>query len=356
MEQGDFRKSTEELVERTDPPKRAALDVRWREFIKRILPVRVLFLVQKRHEFHALCRAYLIIIFPFNKGPRIGYLRGIDFYKGSSLISTITSEMYGYRRYHGVYPNLLKPKYFDEKLLKSKFFTELKVPESGNKLLTSSFIPADLKTSISVAKIVWHSPTAKLPRNNEIRPGYYFLKASHGCGMFKRIRYPLREDEFICLEKICEKWLENKFGLTTGEWWYNTFEKEILIEEQVGTEKESISWYFYAFNGVIRHITAHKKTEGGDELTWFDENFEVLAYQDPEFYRIKNVCLAQDTKEKMKHYASLIGRQFKFVRVDLLVGGDQEIYLGELTFCPTNGLNSFPNERQRYLGSMWSQY
>src|SRR5262249_32385536 len=157
---------------------------------------------------------------PFNKAPRVGYLRGIDFYKGVKLISTIAFAMYRYRRFHGLYPNLLKPKYFDEKLFKSKFFTELKVPESGNKLLTSSFIPADWKTSISVAKIVWHSPTAKLPRNNEIKSGYYFLKASHGCGMFKT----LTEDEFICLEKICEKWLENDYGLTTGEWWYNTFE------------------------------------------------------------------------------------------------------------------------------------
>src|SRR5262249_26454694 len=135
MEEEDSRKSREELLKPTEPPKRAALDVRWREFIKRILPARVLFLVQNRHVFYALCRAYLIIIIkaspytPFNKAPRIGYLRGIDFYKGSKLISTIASAMYGYRWYHGVYPNLLKPKYFDEKLIKLKFFTELKVPE-----------------------------------------------------------------------------------------------------------------------------------------------------------------------------------------------------------------------------------
>jgi hypothetical protein len=260
-----------------------------------------------------------------------------------------------FRRHHGVYPNLLKPTYFDEKLFKSKFFTEIKVPESGNKLLTSRFIPKDLETSISVAKIIWHSPIAKLPRNNEITPGDYFLKASHGSAMFRKIRYPLREDEFICLEKTCEKWLENKFGLPTGEWWYNTFQKEILIEEPVGTKNSPISWHFYAFDGVIGHIMAHRKIAPAGELSLFDENFEILA--SPKVPRpVKDICLTQDTKNRLRRYASLIGSQFKFVRVDFLVDDNQKIYLGELTFSPLNAANTFLNgELQAYLGGLWSQ-
>jgi hypothetical protein len=265
--------------------------------------------------------------------------------------------MYNYRQHHGVYPNLLKPTYFDEKLFKSKFFTELKVPESGNKLLTSRFILKDLETSISVAKVIWHSPIPKLPRNNEIMPGDYFLKASHGFNMFQKIRYPLREDEFFCLEKTCEKWLETRYGLTTGEWWYNTFQKEILIEEQVGAENNLISWHFYTFDGVIGHIMAHRKFENGSagELSLFDENFEIL--ESPKVPRpIKDICLTQDTKNQLRRYASLIGSQFRFVRVDFLVDDNQKIYLGELTFCPLDANNKFLNgELQSYLGSLWSQ-
>jgi len=328
--------------------------------IKRFLPPKILFLIQNRTYLSAYLRAYLIVNrfkasphSPFHKAPRTGYLRGIDFYKGSLLISTLASAMYNYRGHHGVYPNLLKPTYFDEKLFKWKFFTEIKVPESGNKLLTSRFIPKDLETSISVAKIIWHSPIAKLPRNNEIMPGDYFLKASHGFNMFQKIRYPLREDEFFCLEKTCEKWLENKFGLSTGEWWYNTFQKEILIEEQVGSQNNPISWHFYTFDGVIGHIMAHRKGEG--ELSLFDENFEILA--SPKVPRpVKDIRLTQDTKNQLRRYASLIGSQFRFVRVDFLVDDNQKIYLGELTFCPGSAANLFFNdELQAYLGSLWSQ-
>ncbi len=341
--------------------------------IQRFLPRRILFVIQihdirrtyllQNHDIRRThLRAYLIVKrikalphSPFHKVPRIGYLRGIDFYKGSLLISTLGFAMCDYRRSHGVYPNLLKPTYFDEKLFKLKLFTEIKVPESGNKLLTSRFIPEDLKTSISVAKIIWHSPIAKLPHNNEIIPGDYFLKASHGAGMFKKIRYPLPRDQFIRLEETCEKWLENKFGLATGEWWYNTFQKEILIEELVGTENYSISWQFYTFDGVIGFIIAHRKIESDyiGEFSLFDEGFEVLEY--PKMGRpVKDFCLTQDTKNQLRRYASLIGKQFRFVRVDFLVDDNQKIYLGELTFCPGNAANLFFNdELQAHYGSLW---
>jgi FkbM family methyltransferase len=330
--------------------------------LKRSLPSKVILLIQSRHRFNTIWRSYLIVIlikaFPhsaFRHPPGIGHLRGIDFYKGSKLISTVAILMESYRRFHGVYPNVLKPIGFSEKLFKSFFFTEMKVPESGNKLLTSSFIPADLKSSVTVPEIVWHSPMAKLPDNNEIKPGYYYLKASHGSAMFKRIRYPLGDDEFISLEKTCEKWLGNEYGLHSGEWWYNTFEKEILIEEQVGTSDESTSWYFYTFSGIIGLITAHKKSRLGSQFTWFDKNFEILPYQDPKFHRIENVILKENTRNELKHYACLIGRQFKFVRVDFLIDDNERIYLGEMTFSPAMALNSFPNELQAHLGNLWSQ-
>lgn len=336
-----------------------------KSLIKRLLPPTFLFLIQNPHIPRRYLRARLNIIHikasprsPFKKAPRIGYLRGIDFYEGSSLISTLAFAMYDYRQRHGVYPNLLKPRYFDEKLFKSKFFMEMKVPESGNKLLTSSFIPGDLRNSISVAKVIWHSPIAKLPRNNEVMPGDYLLKANHGAGMFKKIRYPLREDELVSLEDTCEKWLRNKFGLTTGEWWYSTFQKEILIEEQVGrSEDNAISWHFYTFDGIIGLIVAHRKFESDwlGEFSLFDEHFEILAY--PKVRRpVKDICLTQDTKNQLRRYASLIGSQFRFVRVDFLVDDNQKIYLGELTFCPGNAINLFlTDELQAYLGSLWPQ-
>jgi TupA-like ATPgrasp len=174
--------------------------------------------------------------------------------------------------------------------------------------------------------------------------------------MFKKIRYPLREDEFICLERVCQEWLENSYGVTTGEWWYSTFQKEILIEEPVGIEDNPISWHFYTFNGFVGHIMAHRKSADDyiGEFTSFDGNFDILA--DVKMRRsITDIRLTQDTKEQLMRYASLIGGQFSFVRVDFLVDDDQKIYLGELTFCPGNAANGFfSDELQIHLGRLWS--
>src|SRR5262245_42173904 len=78
---------------------------------------------------------------PFKRIARPGFMRGIDFYSSTELISSIALTMEKFRSAHGLLPNLLEPKGFNEKIVWSKFFAEMKIPESGNKLLTSKFIP-----------------------------------------------------------------------------------------------------------------------------------------------------------------------------------------------------------------------
>src|SRR5690554_6948310 len=65
---------------------------------------------------------------PFNHLPRDGYLRGIDFYDESGLLSAMALAMAKFRNKHGVLPNLVNPVGFNEKIVWSKFFAEFKVP------------------------------------------------------------------------------------------------------------------------------------------------------------------------------------------------------------------------------------
>src|SRR5262245_4802487 len=73
---------------------------------------------------------------PFNKGIRPGFMRGIDFYNRRKLISAVALTIGKFRFVHGIAPNLLHPEGFNEKIVWSKFFSEVKIPESGNKILT----------------------------------------------------------------------------------------------------------------------------------------------------------------------------------------------------------------------------
>jgi hypothetical protein len=285
-------------------------------------------------------------------------MRGIDFYSRKKLISAVALTMGKFRFVHDVLPNLLHPKGFNEKIVWSKFFSEVKIPESGNKLLTSNFIPEDIRHLVETPQVCWHSMLPKLPKNLEMKGGYYYLKANHGSGMCKRICYPLSDVELASLEATCQQWLETPFGIDDGEWWYNVFRKEILLEVDVVRHEGSISYEFFVLNGEIGliHIRRKKVQEIGlaGQLTRFDANFNIL----PDYLQDEGQVevlpkITDDTKSKLRNCAIAIGRQFPFARVDFLLNENQRIYLGEVTFSPLNALARRPKEIDNNLGKMW---
>lgn len=297
---------------------------------------------------------------PFLRKPRPGYSRGIDFYSAQELPKVLATCYGMYYRTHGRFPNILNARGFNEKCIRSKFLAELKIPQSGNKLLTSSFIPAEIADRLKTPAIVWHSPQPKLPSNDHIRPGEYYLKASHGSGMYRKIRYPLSAEERRELEALCEAWLHFAYGLDDGEWWYSAFTPEVLIEQQVGFGDTSITWNVHTFADRIGFISGYRKvtplSSPLDESLWLDGEFQPLPFQNKSKRRPQGSLISKSTQDRMLEFASIIGRQFKFVRVDFLTDQDENLYLGEMTFNPMNGLNtSRHKDFDLWLGSLWDQ-
>ena len=293
-------------------------------------------------------------ISPYKISARIGYLRGMDFYAPLKFYRVLANAMLHYKKAHGVYPNLVKPQGFSEKVFWFKFFGEVKVPESGNKLLTEYFIPENMRHLISCPQIVWHAMQPTLPKNHELPAGSYYLKASHGSNMFKKIQYPLTDEERATLESACQQWLAYPFGIETGEWWYNSFDKEILIEKNVSPEETSISWCFFVFSGVIGFVLMVNKTKTVTQVNWLDKNFAMLPYQTANYERIVGYQLPSNI-EHAKNLCCQIGQSFNFVRVDLLMDANEHYYLGEMTFSPGNAMTLRPPEMEAYLGGLWKK-
>lgn len=289
-------------------------------------------------------------LFRWNMKP--GFMRGIDYYSPARFISVMANAANEYKKTHGKYPNLIKPRRFNEKIFYRKFFDIFKIPESGNKLLTATFIPESLKNDVQCPEIVWHSTTPKLPDNKDIPEGYYYLKANHGSSMFTKVKFPLSQTERDALEKESSVWLKNEFGFWDGEWWYCAFEKEILLEKSVSKNRDSVAIGLYIFNGTIRFVILNKKTEGGDEINWLDENFNLYQVQSSQYPRINDFQLSEDLS-LLKDIATSIAGNHDFVRIDLLMGDDEKYYLGEVTFSPGNALTVRPDELEDYLGRCW---
>lgn len=292
---------------------------------------------------------------PFRGRPQPGRLRGIDFYSRRDLLKAMARSMRDYRKAHGHYPNLVEPRDFNEKIVWRKFFDEFRVPESGNKLLTENFIPKSLEGVVECPRILWRGSRPELPHNDEIPPGKYYLKSNHGSGMVAKACFPLTTQERAYLEKQARLWLSAEYGLADGEWWYNTFRKELMIEADVSGDEESIAYMFHIFRGDIGLITAYRKTgdRGDDESVWLSADFEPLPQQ-WETKRRLELNLNDATKARLKFLASNIGRDFNYVRIDFLLDKTGQPFLGEVTFTPNNGLMRWPIEIDSALGARWS--
>ena len=284
--------------------------------------------------------------------PGDGHLRGIDFYTTPQLKWVMATAMRDFCRAHGHYPDIQNPKTYNEKIFWFKFFGEIKHGLAGNKLRTAELLPEHLRSEIRVPEVVWHSPKARLPENNAIPPGHYYFKASHGSGMFQRVRYPLTSQERSELQAIGHSWLNTAYGLENGEWWYHSFDPELLLEEDVCGQAESISWHFTVLNGTISMVSLRIKSlldEGA--LIRLDPDFNPMESESgdiSDFISGTPAC-----KEQMAEASLEIGKHFNAVRVDFPVGTDERPYIGELTFSPGNALTKRHPDLELMLGGQW---
>lgn len=285
--------------------------------------------------------------------PKLGYKRGIDFYSASSLPVIVTNDINQFAKAHGRLPVLSGSSLLSDKIFVSKYFRAFPIPETGNKLLTSSFIPDDARHLVSCAEIIWHSPKARVPRSGEIEPGAYYLKTSHGANMYRRVIYPLSEAHAQALDREFQANLKNRYGLNFGEWWYNAFTPELLLERAIGSEELTTSWNFYMVGGDIGLIVVYQKIGGPTEFrkSYFTPDFEALDEATPAAAQFTLPSAA--ARKRMADAAIAIGRDLGFVRVDFLLDDDEQPFLGEVTFCPGSGINRLSPELDAKLGSMW---
>lgn len=285
-----------------------------------------------------------------------GYARGIDYYAQGDLARVIANIYLAYGRKSGRYPNLMNPLLYSEKLNSMKLLAWMKIPESGNKLMTDSFIPSEARSFLRTPEIIWRSTQAVLPQNESIENGDYFLKANHGSGFLRRIRFPLTQQTRSALESLASRWLRASYGHPLGEWWYNVFERAIFLERSVTRRNPSATILFFTFRGRVRLISIEEKImdgSGDTRVNVLDSSFRFLPEQIAGTERVAPFSLTRGTKNKLLASAEAVGRQHEAVRVDFILGDDNEIYLNEVTFCNDAGLPFASRERDLLLGRAW---
>ena len=291
---------------------------------------------------------------PFGRSPSPGYQRGMDFYSAKDLVRVATVGGCIFHQIHGIYPQLVTPARLTEKILWGNLFRPMKIPETGNKLLLANLLSDEARSMAAIPEVVWRSAEARLPASEAIEPGTYYLKTNHGSDMFRRIEWPLDGPDRQRLEELFAGYLRNDFGYMSGEWWYLRFPREIFLERSVSADPNSIAWYFYTFGDSVARIIAYRKTPEGAQSFWLKPDFTPLERQSARKPPTQFTLPSAVVRARMVEAARAIGRRFSFVRVDFLLGDEEELYLSELTFSPGTGRMRWPEEMDLEFGAMWN--
>ena len=171
---------------------------------------------------------------------------------------------------------------------------------------------------------------------NEL-PDKFVLKCNHGSGM--NILCNNKSNLNITDVKIkLSKWIKINYGLFGFEYQYLKVKRKIFAEKYLS---DNINDYkVYCFNGEPKFIRVQKllgnntKINNYYNLDWTLNDIESglgnhfirrpdIVFQKPKYLKL------------MLKYAKIFANDFSFVRVDLYEI-NETIYLGELTFTPSN--------------------
>jgi hypothetical protein len=249
-------------------------------------------------------------------------------------------------------PNFEKPKTFTEKIQWIKLHGSLeKYTKYVDKFTVREFIKKTIGEQHLVPIYGVWDRFEDIPFEN--LPQQFVLKATHGSGYV-----------FVCKDKsklnlkslksTVNKWLSENFYHKTREKQYKGCHPKIICEKYLEDERgELVDYKIFCYNGqpqivevVWDRFTSHK----GDvykDLNWTTLNIGYVGFP----YSKKQLNKPENLSA-MLEVARKLAKDFPFVRVDLYSINNQ-IYFGELTFTPANGVERFdPPQADYFLGKL----
>lgn len=263
------------------------------------------------------------------------------FFETLTRISPVLNTRVHFYRKFGRKLDIVTPHTLNEKILKLKF-------EGNNPLVkkcADKYTVREYVAEVGCAELL--VPLIDVYDSvDEIRweelPDKFAMKWNFGCGynIICSNKAEFNEREMLRKMKMWER--KKNYYLLYSEMQYKDVDKKIIVEKYLdnGTSKLPEDYKFYCMNGVCRTVMVCKEREIGRRAKyfWLDRQWKLLPYskeaiENPEEDIPKPACL-----EKAIEYAEKLAKNFKFVRVDLYIIGDN-VFFGELTFTPAGGMD-----------------
>ena len=182
---------------------------------------------------------------------------------------------------------------------------------------------------------------------NEL-PNKFVLKLNHGSAMNIICKEKSKLDIQKTFKRL-KRWKNKNYGIITFEFQYLFVKKKIFAEKFLGDNL--IDYKIFCFNGEPKFIRVRKKLKDKNhtkihnhyDINWKLNELEsgLKGYKRDPNYKIKK---PKNLKLMLK-YAKIFSQEFVFVRVDLYEVNNK-VYLGKLTFTPTNSFIRWKNKTQ----------
>ena len=183
-------------------------------------------------------------------------------------------------------------------------------------------------------------------------PDKFVLKCTHDSGSV-----------MICDKKTLDK---NKINTYFSEkikknmfWWgrewpYKDLKGRIIAEQFMTDESGELRDYkFMCFNGELKctFVCSDRFSGKGLHVTFFDKEWNVMPFE-RNHPAVKEGLPKPKMYDEMVRLAEILSKGIPFVRVDFYEVNGQ-IYFGELTFFPGNGMEAFQPEEWDYRLGEW---
>ena len=187
----------------------------------------------------------------------------------------------------------------------------------------------------------------------ESLPEAFVLKSTWGWGDLQNIIVKKKEKLDINRAKaMMAEWLMpwNNYYYQSFEWDSKDIPPRIIAEKLLQPSNgEIVDYKFYCFNGICKYFLVCKDRKTETKYINYDLNFNCLKLS-PNSYVTKEAFHAPDNYSEMLSLAEKLAKPFPLVRVDFY-DVDGKIYVGEMTFSPGGGFNTYYNEWDEKLGS-----
>ncbi len=265
-------------------------------------------------------------------------LRG-KLFRVATLISPKLNVYLTYWQKFRKLPNFKSPKTFQEKLLYLKLYNYIDNPrviQCADKIRVREYVEEKgygylLNDIIGIYDSVEEIPWEELPNQ-------FALKWNFGA-TYNIICDDKSKINIEAAKAKLKKWGKTKYWLPYAEMQYAKCSKKMLCEKYLDTSQGFLPYDYklYCFNGEVKAILFIMDRDQEKKGGFFTPDWEYIGLPGSEYKDFKELPEKPYSLDTMLECATVLSKEFPFVRVDFYQCGKRAIF-GEMTFTPAAGL------------------